>query len=714
MALNTRGFFIAMMVLTATAGSVTADLTAEVRRTPSGPRLYVNNRPTAPTMFYVSLWHVPELTEGAQSEIRLAGKNGVSIISFAIWGLPWFKEGESPDFSKHDVDVWVEKALAANPNALLLPRFPTDWPPEWWRKDHSEDEMLFGDGKRNGPASIHSAAWRRDASRQIAILVKHLEEKYGDRIVGYHPCGQTSAEWFFEGMWDGRLASCEGAAREGFRRFLKGKYATVDALRQAWREAGITFEEVVPPSETDRTQSTHNAFRDPAVERKVIDFYEFQNADMAEAVSEMCKAVKEAAPRKLAVAFYGYHFELAGAPRGLQSSGHLGLGRLLKSPYVDILCSPVAYGDRQPGGGGFFMAPVDSVLQSGKLWLVEDDTRTHLSAPDAAPGRCADGRETRGVLARNFSHILTRGAALWWMDLPGQGWFNGEETWQHLGKLKETYQSNLSRFKRFRPEIAVIVDERSCLYTHPSPGVTAPLLDTFRRQWYRIGAPTGIYMLEDLVGGKVPPARMYLFLDTFRLDTNQIAAIKRQVCRKGCTAVWMYAPGIVRGSRLSEQFVSEVTGLKLKSISTGDGSLLLEETHEEFSAEHPHLTPTFAVADDKARVLGRYVQGGEVAVAQKSVGGWNSVYCGTLQLPSRLLRTLARQAGVHIYSDQNDVVAAGNGFVSLHASSDGPKVLRMPHAGRLQEIVSGEAMGPASVFTFEMKRGDTRVFRIIN
>ena len=33
------------------------------------------------------------------------------------------------------------------------------------------------------------------------------------------------------------------------------------------------------------------------------------------------------------------------------------------------------------------MAPVESVQQHGKLWLVEDDTRTHLSPPDSGYGR---------------------------------------------------------------------------------------------------------------------------------------------------------------------------------------------------------------------------------------------------------------------------------------------------------------------------------------
>jgi hypothetical protein len=701
---------VALGVLAASCAS--AGLEAEVRSTSSGPRLCVNGEPVPPTVLYVSLWHDPELTKVAQSEIASAGRSGVRIISFAIWGLPWFRADETPDFSRHDVDVWVEKVLAAYPDALLLPRFPTDWPPEWWREAHPDDVMLFDDGQRNGPASIHSLAWRRDAARNTAALVRHLEAKYGDHMVGYHPCGQTSAEWFYEGMWDGRLSGLEGAGEAGFRAYLRGKYATEARLRRAWGDSQVTFETAPAPGVAARTSTTAGAFRDPAVEQPVIDFDEFRNVDMADAVAAMCEAVKAAAPRKLTVAFYGYHFELAGAPRGLQSSGHLGLGRLLASPYVDVVCSPVAYGDRQPGGGGYFMSPVDSVLGNGKLWLVEDDTRTHLSALDASPGRCSDSRESFGVLSRNFAHVLTHGGALWWMDIGGRGWFAGDEMWQRLASLRQTYASALDRPQPYRPEIAVVVDEAGCLYAHPSPQVTAPLLDTFRRQWYRIGAPVGIYLLQDLVAGRAPPARLYLFLDTFRLDAAQVRAIRRQVCREGRTAIWMYAPGIVRGGRLSPEHVRDVTGMHLAETTSGSGDLILEARGRRFAAGHARLSPTFAVTDGRAQVLARYADCGEVGIASMAQGDWTSVYCGTLQMPSGLLRDLARQAGVHVYNEQDDIVTAGNGFVGLHACSEGRKLLRMPARCRLTDALTGETRGPAAEFGFDMRLGDTVLLQV--
>jgi len=166
----------------------------------------------------------------------------------------------------------------------------------------------------------------------------------------------------------------------------------------------------------------------------------------------------------------------------------------------------VSYLDRSAGGGGFFMAAVDSVKLHGKLWIVEDDTRTHLSTSE--PG-LADLRETAGVHARNFA----RGDGAWWMDLYGQGWLKDEAIWRHLGKLGDFYQKSMDRLEPCRPEIAVIVDERSSLGMSPGGAVERLNLPIFRTKCYQIGTPAGIYLLDDLVAGKVPPAKMTLILN---------------------------------------------------------------------------------------------------------------------------------------------------------------------------------------------------------
>lgn len=99
-------------------------------------------------------------------------------------------------------------------------------------------------------------------------------------------------------------------------------------------------------------------------------------------------------------------------------------------------------------------------------------------------------------------------------------------------------------------------------------------------------------------------------------------------------------------------------------------------------------------------------------MAEKRTGGRLNVYSGVLQLPASLLRTLAREAGVHIYCDTDDVTTAGNGLVGIHASSDGTKTSNLPREHSVTNALTGESLGKSESFKFEMKMGDTRLLRM--
>lgn len=710
---NRRRARLALTAIILLGGTVmsaaSASLKTEVRKTPRGPLLFVNGKETAPTILFVNVGaaNPARYLQVRLDEIRAAARRGVNIVSLDTV-MPWQQEGVETSFAA--TDGLIDAVLEANPNALIIPRFGITWPPRWWSDRHPDEMMLYDDGSR-GIASIHSRVWRKDAAANVAAFVRRLEQKYGGHMLGYHTSGQNTGEWFYDRGWEGRLSGYEPPGREAFRAWLKQKYKTQAALRLAWHSPSASFESIEPPSFRERTRCKAGYFRDPLIEQKVIDFFEFESQDMATAVEELCGAIRSAAPDKITVQFYGYPFELSALPFGPQPSGHLATSYLLKSPDLDVMCSPVSYLNRAPGGGGFFMAPVDSVQAHGKLWLVEDDTRTCFSDESEGYGRCSTFEETIGVLTRNFANYATRGAAVWWMDLPGKGWFQGDDLWDHLSGLQNIYQAALGGLEPYRADIAVILDETSCLFMRPNRDFSGLVIGAFRQHWYRIGAPAGIYLLDDLIEGRVPPAKMYVMLNAFSLSTAQAEKLRSKAFAGGSTVVWMYAPGIVRDGKLRPEGVSEVAGMDLSPVSAS-GGIVLEGTGEEFAAGHGALSPMFAVSDDDARVLARYAGSGEAAVAEKQTDGRRNVYSGVLQLPSSLLRRLAREAGAHIYSEENDVITAGNGLVGIHASSTGKKTIRLPSECDVVDAVSGVSLGRGASFTFDMKLGETRLLRV--
>ncbi len=689
-------------------------LTCRIDARPAGPVLLINGVPTPLTLLFVNAYDAasPTRTPKMMSEVETAGRHGVHLVSTTI-GMPWQRSGERPAFEARAGQT-IDSILHANPQALILPRIYVCGPEDWWVRQYPDDMMLYDTGQRGQP-SIHSRIWRRDAARYLGELISYLENRYGAHILGYHPCGQATGEWFFDRMWEGRLSGYELPAIQAFRRYLTAEYGMDAALARAWNDPTASIATALPPSYDRRTESQRHAFR---TDQQAIDFDRFQNEAMADAVVGLCEVIRQRAPHKLSVLFYGYHFEMALAPAGMQSSGHLALSRVLASPHVDVLCSPVSYYDRAPGGGGYYMAPVDSVHLHNKLWLVEDDTRTHFSAEDSGYGRARTMRETQGVLARNFGQIAVRGNGVWWMDLPGEGWFTGDELWSFLSTLQRDYADTMPTQSPYSPEIAVIVDEQSALYGAANAYVTGPLLYLFRSQWYRIGAPVGIYLLSDLLQGLVPNSRFYIMLNTWSVSSSDMARIHRESRKHRNLALWMYAPGATGSDDLTRR-IREATGITT-SVMTSTAAACVT-THGERFAVHdspftrdtaPLAEPALHATDPRAEVMATYAETGQAAVVVKKMGTHISAWSGVPWLPTALLREMARMAGVHIYNTQNDIIAGNSSWISLHATETGERRLYMPRRTSLFDCSTRQVLPPAKEFTFAMQKGDTKLLRI--
>jgi len=632
-------------------------LTAQVVTRKGVPTLLVNSKPVPPLMVFVNL--VGEKREAGMSIIRRAAQAGVHLVSFVVHRFPWAPPGEVPSYRPFEEQI--DMILQENPRALLLPRFGLTYVPDWWVRQNPEEMMLYDNGER-GYVSVASERWRREAGDALRQLVNHLETRYGDHILGYHPCGQNTGEWFYDRAWEGLLPSFEKPMENAFRRYLRDRDTTL-------------------PTAEQRKAKGKGAFLHPAIQRGLYRFWRFQQEVMVEPLEKFARIIKEeTGKRKLVVLFYGYTFELSALPGGPAVSGHLALERLLRCPDVDILCSPISYFDRQAGGAGGFMAPVDSVQLHGKLWLNEDDTRTYLSKPEDNYGRTETLAETLAVHQRNFAHIVTRGAACWWMDLMGAGWLDSAEIWENLVKLVKVYEDILPNRKPYQPEMAVVVDEASLCHLAYGNSITLPLLSQMRYELYRIGAPIGFYLLSDVCSGKVEHAKMYLMLNAFAPTEKQRHALK-ELTRKGKMVVWFYAPGYIRGHSASAGHIGDLIGIRVvekEEIPSGTAhtqpviSLRRRgvdlQQQEEFGVKEPH-SPGFVVQDASALTLATFTATGEVAVAMKRIGrGW-SVYFGTRRAGVHLLRALAKKAGVHLYTS-DDILMSGNRILAVHATKD--------------------------------------------
>ena len=284
-------------------------------------------------------------------------------------------------------------------------------------------------------------------------------------MIAYHH-GGVDVEWINAGYRE-KGPDVGDAATAAFRAWLREEHGSDAALQAAWRRKDVTLDTAqVPFSEEWFPIRTREAdvplpvFHKLPAERDWVDYKAFATDMTADRVLQGARAVREATGgKKLSVSFYGYAYDL---PGGL--GGHQGMSRVLRSPDIDVLVSPISYvtfDDRMAGGPAGFMTAVDSVALHGKMWMNEDDLRTWIIDPDKGlppwlgesgfGPRSASFAETRALLLRNYAAILVHRAGTWWMDLIGAGAFNDIGLWQALEEVLPLYEELLADPRPYRP-----------------------------------------------------------------------------------------------------------------------------------------------------------------------------------------------------------------------------------------------------------------------
>jgi hypothetical protein len=134
-------------------------------------------------------------------------------------------------------------------------------------------------------------------------------------------------------------------------------------------------------------------------------------------------------------------------------------------------------------------------------------------------------------------------------------------------------------------------------------------------------------------------------------------------------------------------------------------------------------SPLFYVDDNEATTLGSFVANDKTAYAVKEFDSWRSVYIGSKILPANILRTIARQAGVHIYLEDgnrlwpfrnNDIIYANKHFVSIVAEVADLKMITMPCVcTSINDALTNEVLTKnTNQVQLKMHAGETRILRL--
>lgn len=660
------------------------------------------------------------------AEMRDAGFDSFELcINFRDF---WLAPGKY-DFSK--LDEHAALMLEACPDAVFLLGVGC-FMPEWWVESNPDDATSHADGspryKLREAQALSSKKWLRDAEEPLRALIDHLKKSpYGRRVWAVSVAEHTNSEWFWT-VRDARgkpiVSGYSPADLVTFREFLRRKYRNDAALAAAWRMPGTTFDTARMPPEETHTRGRIGTLLDPERDRQLMDWFEYRNLSVAEALIELCRIVKDASDGKLlAGAYYGYFVEMASnIPRAIHDHGHNGWLETAKSPCVDFVRAPTRYDLRRIGAPDGVMQVYDTYTRHGKVVYLECDLRTAYRESRTAGltiyvGHPTTGYQTVAVLNRAFGMSLAAGIARYWYDISAGGY--REPVLQALLKEHKRIYDELPPVKNLTPrDVAVVLDRDSVYCTKRNakdavlPAIAGPLF----RDLNRLGASFRVLDLDDLWDETLPPHKFYIMANAFCLSEEQREKLLKRFASEKATVLWLYAPGAFypeRGPRA--EFCGDFLGLKTvmdKGVAAPVMKTATPLPETTCTVAKP-FAPWFRPESGFDEVLGRDDSGRPLLVGVEKNGATH-LFSALPALPPEIVRHLAGRSGAHLYTpDAGDPVWVGNDVVFLHAATGGKKSIRLKPGTRMKCLIGphkGEVFVSGAVWDAEA--GSTHGFLV--
>ena len=488
-------------------------------------------------------------------ELGSAGRHLYEIV-FQPWSL--WKNGRFDEAAfERSLNAQVVSIVAQDPEALIFVRWWL-YVPRDWAKHHPGEAIVYDDGSSEIPllggpwahASYASRAWLSAYTEIISRAVKRLSTgAYADRIfmvrVGYGNCG----EWNNFGYHQGKFPGFSPLMLENYRSWLKQRYQSIARLNAAWHTRHADFRDIAIPSREERLAGGKgDILRDPATTGNVRDFYRFFSEFTVSLIEHFGKTVKAASGNRLLYGvFYGYYtHHLSGFPFHMLDSGHYALGKLLRIPEVDTLCSPYSYNNRNRNSS--LGMPLESIKAHGKLFLAELDLPTHLADPkryqaDANSGHNFAAAEEQIMILyrRDFGRVLTWGVGGYWYDF-AHGWYHFDRFREFAAATERINREAAGRNLRSSAEIAVILDEESIfdLSLHASEW-GKNLRNTLNFDLERLGTPVDFWLASDLDRALKRGYKLLVFPVLFRQNPK----LREQIAAFPGHTLFLYGAGMV-------------------------------------------------------------------------------------------------------------------------------------------------------------------------
>ena len=655
--------------------------------------------------------------------------------------------------------------LERDPEARFFVRgLPAD-PPSSWRKLHQDQRFVNEDGQAMKAPSLASDRYWNDLDRAAKATIEYVElQAWADRVLGYWV--GMFGEGTYSPLYGYYLFDHSPVMTAKWRAFLKGRYKTIEALRQAYQNPALTFENATVPKDPLRGQQEQVAsllyWQNASENRLRRDYLELTAQLVHEGYRKVMAAAEEATGgRKLCLydafkqtmlgwnlhGFFVPKFSWWPAyPEMMTGGGYLRVATLFDAPGFDGLVTPHDYQARGIGGVYEPEGIVDSVILRGKYFLSEMDTRTY-NIGHTDYGSARNDQEYAAVTWRNLATSFTRGFNSYWMDLCGgyAGWFGNEGIHKIITRQVEVVRQSLEWRHEDVPSIAMILDDTAVLETNGAGNFfNEAIMWEQKMGMARCGVPYRVYLLDDLKLPNFPAHRVFYFPNLFRVDDERLRLLREKVFRNGNVVLWGPGSGISDGEVIGATSATRLTGFEFDFIPANyqRRTLISNFDHpitQSLKADTiiggplaygPMLFPKVpeGAADTQSlgfawtkqgrnysglavRTFGEGALGVYDGEAPRGEGDWASVFTTAIPIPADVWRGLARFAGAHVYCESNDILLADCSIVALHSIQSGPKRIDLPGTFRVTDVVTGKAVGDRlQSIEFDLRAPETRVF----
>jgi hypothetical protein len=697
--------------------SVNAVKSGEVRMFHGKPTIFINGSPVHGMIYALTQRGSFSWNPVPQKNLNNFTRIGFDLFQVDVWLNDIWTPGDNLDMQS--VARQIKGITTICPSAAIIIRFHVD-APDWWNVKNPGESVSYADGPSSTKAgggdvdrslrsSIASEKWQSESTGKLQQFCKMLAAMpEGNHIIGMHIAGAVYGEWHYWGF--PHEPDTGPSMTQYFRQWLRNKYHDYPALQQAWSNPKVTLSTVTVPNMSERQGRGAGVFRDPLLDRNVIDYYHCQQQLVADTVIHFCHCAKEAWPRPLITGcFYGYFFNMFGAQ---VTGGHLETEKILSSPYIDYLSAPLSYElvSRQLGGTGQQRGLTESCRINGKLWLDEVDHPTFLGdcfERESPSFRQTTLKDSISVLQRNAMSGFSRGMGMWWYDFGPKGeggWWDHNDLLGEIKQIKELTKTYLASDYESQADVLLVYDNEVFYYLNQAANETKALVNaitnTTSADFYHSGAVFDIVFLPDLKKISLDRYKVVVFANTFLLDSQQRDYIHNYVAKNGRTLVWLYAPGYIYQGKCEADNIADTIGIKVASLKGANSLQIAVDSQKGFPSAafgslNTNVSPLFIVADPDAEVFGKLSGVNQVGLAKKKLADSTAWFCSLPLSNPDVIRAILKDSGAHIYDDKNDTIYCGNGMLCIHSGDGGHRKLWLKNGKSIE---------------FELKPGSTKVF----